>query len=370
MGTSARTWTAVRAAARAAAQAAGRSLGAAVRRDRVLLGLAAAICAAGFALQPLTGLRPDWDVVGRVFGKLGLVGAMAAVGLLVWRLAWLGFVARSRSPSRDLAAWIGGFLRQPGLAANAAVTVAIFCLFAGGFSVLKPAIAVVSPFRWDAALSGLDRALHLGRLPHEWLAPLTAPLPAAVLNVAYNLWFFLLVLGWLGACVAVRRPGLRHQYLLAFMVTWVVGGFLVACGLSSAGPCYFARIGLGDAYAPLMARLDAAEAAWGIWAVETQDLLWAGHTGARPGSAGISAFPSMHVASATLFVLAARHLGRTAFVLALAFWLVILLGSVVLAWHYAADGYAGTAIALAAWWWAGRYGRALGLAARPLAPAA
>ena len=227
--------------------------------------------------------------------------------------------------------------------------------------MLKGAIAVVSPFAWDTTLADLDRAIHFGRLPHEWLWPLTGPLPVAVLNVAYNLWFFLLVVGWLGAAVAVRRPGLRHQYLMAFMLTWAVGGFLVACGVSSAGPCYFARIGLGEAYAPLMARLDAAEAAWGIWAVETQDLLWSGFTGSRPGSAGISAFPSMHVASATLFVLAARHLGRVAFVAALGFWAMILVGSVALAWHYAVDGYAGTLVAILVWRLAGHYGRAIGI---------
>ena len=50
----------------------------------------------------------------------------------------------------------------PGLAVNAASTILIFCLYAGGFSVLKGAIAVVSPFAWDAALAELDRALHLG----------------------------------------------------------------------------------------------------------------------------------------------------------------------------------------------------------------
>ena len=349
----------------AAATGFGRDLVRALRRDRMLLAIATTVCATGFAMQPFTGLRPDWDVVGRVFVKLGMVGAMAAVVLVIWRLGWLAVVARSATPTRDLLDWVRGFLSGPGLAANAVSTIVIFCLYAGGFSVLKGAIAVVSPFRWDAALAGLDRALHFGRLPHEWLGPLTRPLPVAVLNVGYNLWFFLLVVGWLGAAVAIRRPGLRHQDPMAFMLTWFVGGFLIACGFSSAGPCYYARIGLGDLYAPLMAKLHAAGEAHGIWAVETQDLLWAGYTGARPGSAGISAFPSMHVASATLFVLAARHLGRTAFVAALVFWAMILLGSVVLAWHYAVDGYAATLIAILVWRFAGRYGRVTGAAAAP-----
>ena len=317
------------------------------RRDRMLFAIALTVCLTGFAMQPFTGLRPDWGVVGRVAVQLGRVGATAAAVLLVWRIGWLAIVARSPTPTRDLADWAGRFLRRPGLAVNAASTVMIFCLYAGGFSVLKGAIAVVSPFAWDATLADLDRAIHFGRLPHEWLWPLTRPLPVAVLNVGYNVWFLLLIVGWLAAATTVDRPGLRHQYLMAFMLTWFVGGFLVACGFSSAGPCYFARIGLGGLYTPLMQQLYAADAAYGIWAVETQDLLWHGFTGARPGSAGISAFPSMHVASATLFVLAARHLGRVAFVAAAIFWLMIMLGSVVLAWHYAVDGYAGALIAVA-----------------------
>ena len=78
-----------------------------------------------------------------------------------------------------------------------------------------------------------------------------------------------------------------------------------------------------------------------VGALEGQDLLWQGYTGGRPGSAGISAFPSMHVATATLFALAARRLHPRLFPLGLAYWAVIMLGSVLLAWHYAVDGYVG-----------------------------
>ena len=358
-------------AGRAAAAAAGlgRDVVRVAGRDRMLYAIALTVCLTGFAMQPYTGLRPDWEVVGRVFVKLGLVGAMAVAVLVIWRLVWLALVARSRTPAQDMLDWVQGFVTGPGLAVNAASTILIFCLYAGGFSVLKGAIAVISPFAWDAALAELDRALHLGRLPHEWLGPLLSPLPLAVLNVFYNLWFFLLVVGWLGAAVAIRREGLRHRYLMAFMLTWFVGGFLVACGISSAGPCYYARIGLGDVYAPLMAKLHAAEAEYGIWAVNTQNMLWDGFTGERPGSAGISAFPSMHVATATLFVLAARHLGRAVFVAAVGFWALILVGSVALAWHYAVDGYAATLIAFLVWRFAGRYVRASGVGMAPAAAA-
>ena len=106
-----------------------------------------------------------------------------------------------------------------------------------------------------------------------------------------------------------------------------------------------------------MAQLHAVDARTPIWALATQDTLWAGFTGAQAGSAGISAFPSMHVATATLFALAARRMHPGLFALAAIFWAMILLGSVTLGWHYATDGYAGTLIALLMWRLAGLYGR-------------
>lgn len=142
---------------------------------------------------------------------------------------------------------------------------------------------------------------------------------------------------------------LRHRYLLSFMLVWFLGGFLLATGVSSAGPCFYARAGLGDRYAPLMEALARGASEAPVWALATQDRLWEGFTGARAGSSGISAFPSIHVATATLFVLAARRLGRAALAAALAYWAAILAGSVVLGWHYAVDGYAGTLLALAVW---------------------
>jgi hypothetical protein len=329
------------------------------RRDRVLYLLALTTLVTGYALQPVTGNRPDWATVLKLSERLALIGGMLAAVAVVWRLGWLACVARSRRPTRDLARWAVGFLRAEGLAANALHTLALFLLFGAGFAVLKGAVAVAAPFAWDATLAELDRVLHFGRYPHEWLGPLLdRPAVVFAVNFVYNLWFLVLVASFLAAAGDTRRPALRHQYLMSFMLVWFVGGFLVAMAFSSAGPCFFAPIGLGDLYAPLMDRLHAADARFDIWAVETQAALWAGFTGDRPGSAGISAFPSMHVATATLFALAARRVHRGLFAASVAFWALIMLGSVLLAWHYAVDGYAAALIAIVVWRLCGRYGRA------------
>lgn len=318
------------------------------RDDRWLYAIAVVSFCLGFAMQPFTGNHPDWDLVDRVLGKFVTVGPLVLLVALAWRLLWLARVARSPRPSRDLLRWVAGGFRAGGPLPTVLNTLAIFLVFALGQSVLKGAIAVVSPFSWDLALAELDRTLHFGRLPHDWLAPVLAwPMALSSINIAYHVWFFLQIGSVLAIAFAARD--LRRQYLASYMITWLVGGFLVAMSVSSAGPVYVARLGLGDAYLPLTDAMAAAALHYPMWALDVQESLWAGFTGERYGSAGISAFPSMHVATATLFVLAARRVGRGLFIASLAFWAVTMLGSVVLAWHYAVDGYAGAIIALLVW---------------------
>ena len=341
------------------------------RRDRVLYTIALATLAGGFAMQPITGRHPDWALFVKVFGKLWLVGGTIVLVLLGLKLVWLGAVARSRRPTRDLVLWIAAYLGRKSLLANTLHTLAIFVAFATGFAVLKGSIGLVSPFAWDMALAEVDRALHFGRLPHVWLAPLLEqPALVATINVLYHVWFFVQIGSIVAACCAVRAPALRHQYLMAYMLVWVIGGFVIASLVSSAGPVYFERLGFGAAYAPLMERLNQIDAQhFALWALEVQETLWSGFTGERPGTGGISAFPSMHVATATLFVLAARRLGRALFVASVAFWVATMVGSVLLGWHYAVDGYAAALLALIAWRAAGAYGRRAARAGVPPARA-
>lgn len=341
------------------------------RRDRMLYAIALGTLAAGFAMQPITGRHPDWALFVNVFGKLWLVGGTLVLILLGLKLGWLGAIAGSRSPTRDLVLWVAGVCARGGVVANAAHTLMIFIAFASGFAVLKGSIGLVSPFAWDVALAEADRALHLGRLPHVWLAPLLErPALVATINVLYHVWFFVQIGSIVAACCAVRARALRHQYLMAYMLVWVVGGFLVASLFSSAGPVYFDRLGFGATYAPLMERLYHIDAQhYALWALEVQETLWSGFTGERAGTAGISAFPSMHVATATLFVLVARHLNPTLFAASLVFWMATMVGSVVLGWHYAVDGYAAALLALAAWRLAGAYGRRMERTEAPSAEA-
>ncbi|MBZ9717598.1 phosphatase PAP2 family protein [Mesorhizobium sp. AD1-1] len=150
-------------------------------------------------------------------------------------------------------------------------------------------------------------------------------------------------------CIARKDTKLRHQFLMSFMTVWTLGGFFLAMGLSSAGPCFYERLGFGNDFHALMQALATADRIYPIWALNTQDMLWGGYTGATTGSVGISAFPSLHVAMAVLFALYATRRSRLAGVVMWLFAGVIMVGSVVLGWHYAVDGYAGASLMVAIW---------------------
>lgn len=229
-------------------------------------------------------------------------------------------------------------------------------VFASSFTVFKAAIPRLHPYTWDASLSAWDIALHGGKAPWEWLQPLLGhPLVTGLLNFSYHLWFFLFyaILYWL--ILDTRRPLLRMQFLLSFALTWIALGSILAVLFASVGPCYYGHLHASDPYAPLMAYLHDANQHVPVWALQVQDILWQGYQskGAH-GELGISAMPSMHVATATLMVMLGWRVNRAAGIALSTFAVLILLGSIHLGWHYALDGYVGAAGAALVWRLVGR----------------
>ncbi len=229
-------------------------------------------------------------------------------------------------------------------------------IFASSFTVFKAAIPRLHAYTWDATLSSWDMALHGGMAPWERLQPLLGhPLVTGLLNFAYHFWFFLFyaVLYWL--ILDTRRPLLRMQFLLSFALTWIVLGSLMAVLFASVGPCYYGHLHASDPYAPLMAYLHEANQHVPIWALQVQEMLWQGYQskGAN-GELGISAMPSMHVATAVLMAIMGWRVNRAAGLALTTFAVLILLASIHLGWHYAVDGYAGAVGAALVWHLVGR----------------
>jgi hypothetical protein len=261
---------------------------------------------------------------------------------------------RPKHPIPALWSNIRANLLTPSRICGALPYLLIFPLFAGAFTKLKSAIPLIQPFSWDHEFERLDRWLHGGIAPWELLHPLLAhPLATHVLNIAYNLWFVLLYLTWTWQAFAQGDLKLRAQFFWSVLLSWILLGNGAATFFSSAGPCYFGLVtGMPDPYQPLLAYLQEANRSYPIWALDAQRMVWESfQQGIAIPAEGISAMPSMHVATALLFALLGWGTHRWLGVALTGFFLLILIGSIHLGWHYAVDGYAG-ALGVALIWWA------------------
>lgn len=244
------------------------------------------------------------------------------------------------------------FLQARPLAASLAMVVVIQ-LFILGFGEIKSLITYVRPFAWDQTFAEMDRVLHFGHQPWELLQPILGYGPITqFISMNYFLWMFVLVMFWLHFAFQETDEKLRFQAIFAFMATWMIGGSLLATLLSSAGPCYYGKLGLGaDPYEGLMHYLRETNEVWRIPSVQIQELLWENFS-ANKGHAmtkGISAMPSMHNAQALLLVLATWNKQLLLRSLCLFHLVLVFLGSIHLGWHYAVDAYLAFAIVVPVW---------------------
>lgn len=240
---------------------------------------------------------------------------------------------------------------------NAIHAFAFMSLYMVGYTFIKRAIPEAVPFSWDETFMLWDRAVHFGRHPYEWLAPiLNEPSITFALNVNYNLWFLVMFSCWFWQGFSREDTALRQQFLLGFTLTWFIGTCVLGTLLSSVGPCFYGRLlGPPDPFVPLMDWLNEASHVNRIWSLRVMDELWKTYESGTGIVNGISAMPSMHVGTSVLFAILGFASGKrwVGWLLA-TFAALIFVGSIHLGWHYAIDGYAGAAVAVFGWWAAGR----------------
>ena len=220
------------------------------------------------------------------------------------------------------------------------------------FTVFKTLIPVINPYAWDPQFAQWDRWMHGGVDPWRLLQPiLGAPWISSGINFFYHMWIFVLYGILLWQAFSVRDPRLRMQFFLTFVLVWSLLGGLMATLLSSVGPVYFGRVtGLEDPFLPLVDYLQAANETAPIWALQLHDWLWRSHIlGEYNFGTGISAMPSVHVAAAVLFALLGWRSHRLLGIALTAFAVMIMIGSVHLAWHYALDGYVAAILTYGLW---------------------
>ena len=209
----------------------------------------------------------------------------------------------------------------------------------------------IVPYSWDGAWVKLDNALHFGFDPWQLLHPLLGyPFVTFAINFIYILWLGMLffVLYW--QLFSIKNPKLRLQFFFSFVLSWALLGTGLALLFSSVGPCFYERLTGDVRFAELMAYLRHVHESFPIWALDTQDTVWKYYTENALGlGGGISAMPSIHVATAFLFMLLGWKTGKTQGIVLSIFFALIMIGSVHLGWHYAVDGYLSIILASLIW---------------------
>ncbi len=234
--------------------------------------------------------------------------------------------------------------------------VVITLLFQSVYLSFKTSFTDFVPFHADEWLMEADRALHFGKIPWQLIAPVFSNAAAVyVIDFLYTFWLLLNLFIVLQQAFASKTPELRATFFLSYYLVWIVLGTMIALAASSAGPCYFQyESSLPNPYDGQMAFLNGLHQKSELSALSFQVTLWDNHAKGLGGIInGISAFPSIHVAMAVIFALIGRHYGRLVRWGGYVYLAVILIGSVVLNWHYAVDGYASILLTPLVWMFSG-----------------
>lgn len=269
--------------------------------------------------------------------------------ILIWRVFHATFAVKPASRLTWMKEDILAFLSNREGLASGVLAALIMSVAMVTFGRGKSLIPMFQDFNWDYAFMDFDKILHLGVHPYEILFRIF-PNSQVVNFLAYNYSFWFSVLFFFVYTASFVRPDspIRMQFLVAFVLVWALGGNVLATIFSSAGPVYFERVGLGQAFLPLDQLLQERTGRALRAVFKLQDQLWEMYS--TPGSFSvISAFPSMHLATSALMTIVAFTYRRWAGILMSIFTALIMVGSVMLAWHYAVDGYAGILFAVLCW---------------------
>jgi len=290
----------------------------------VALGLAALL------LMPVAGFHQIPPYFSRFLSWMNFA-LIGAVVLMVWQAVKL-HRAGIKQPIAHLKAEIlakKGYL----LAAVAGMVLAgIDMLF---FMWIKSEVTAVAPFWADELFADIDHAIFrtdpwrlfqgIDLTFHAW---------------AYSFFWAMAIMATLIWLFAQKPSFERSSSLLSYFALWSLFGPIGQLMFSSAGPIFYRRIGLGDRFAELGSNVPEI----------TQKLsgyLWDMHANGELGAgAGISAMPSLHIATVVWIALAFHGQRSRLAPFAALFALYIFALSVALGWHYAVDGIVGALGAL------------------------
>lgn len=320
-----------------------------IASDRPIYGLGATYCIAALGLSVLlAGSQPV-----NVLMYAPIWASLVVPGLFLFLcVRTLPGIIRERptSPTILLAARMSAYITPRAVAGL--MLIALQVLLTGAFTSVKTMLPAMSGYVWDQPLADIDAMLHAGIDPWLFLSAIVSH-PAALHLIEFfyaSIW--MVMIGLVPAIVAlspVMAP-IRVRFFVTYILCWVLLGNVFAGVFLSAGPAYFAEFtGDLERFRPLLDHVAANSGS--LWsAFDIQRSLWFAHeNNAVALGTGISAFPSVHIAMATLWTILAFRSSIRLGIAALAFLLIILVGSVALGWHYAIDGYASIIVTMLIW---------------------
>jgi hypothetical protein len=271
------------------------------------------------AILPALELLPFW-----------LLAAAIMAGVFVF---WATLQMMVKGVDRPLSRWCERLIEHRENIVFVAAAVVLAGLNMVAFMWVKPLLNHLVPFWADPYLAAIDRGI-FGTDPWRLVKWLNTDFMALFYHRG---WFALMVLLLLVVLSHPSSPR-KSATLLTYFLLWTIFGPVVHVLMPAAGPVFYQRMGYGDSFAAL----PQPEGVRHI-----SDYLWGIYVGPRfaPGS-GISAMPSLHIATTTWIVLATYVFARRWIIpIGITAFLIFLL-SVSLGWHYAIDGFVGGAGAL------------------------
>jgi len=321
---------------------AGRASPVAVHGGLILIAL---VALAHFAAALTLGERP----LAAYFTPAWVSEVLATllIPFLLWMVATTAaaFWQKHPRPLRYLAQSLND---QRARFLTAAALLVCYALVNRAYRAIKVAIQRITPFDSDPMLIEWDRAL-FGTDPWTLTHSVIGVEGTEFLSAVYSTWFIVILLAFAFAAFA-RDRAFQLRASLTYFLIWILLGNVLAMVWSSAGPVYYQHFYGDPLFAPLTERLAAMD----ITATRLQAYLLEVAGDEAIGS-GISAMPSVHCAMTMYLVIAAHDRWGVSWQLAVAvvYHLLILLGSVHLAWHYAVDGLLST-VAVPVLWWAAK----------------
>lgn len=304
----------------------------------------AALAALTILLAALIGLSTGVGGWWAFPAYLGGWAAMTFIAVMIWVFVEVARLLPSRAEQP-----LKIIMPRLGQVAQAALLPAvIFPLFLGGYTWAKTSIAFSVGYGWERTWADWDSFI-FGTDAWRWAHRLSPDLLAPAWTFYYAVvWTSVMALaGILIAVFASRR--FAATYFTALMLSWLIGGIFMAYAISAAGPVFahLADPELGNRFLPLKAELVRLLGPDDL-VLKSQHYLEAGTTikmAVKGG--GVSAMPSMHIATATILILAAW---RTRWLMpALLFWAMTFFGSVYLGYHYAVDAPVAALVAAICW---------------------